>query len=137
MPNTSVRDFFTRYARVTMGPEPEQLAEFYDDSFVAAGPKGSAAFKNDELFLKWLRDVRAFNEKTGMTSMHVVGVEEIPLGSKFRVANVTWGATFERLRDRTIPFTISYVLRVTDGGFKVIAYVSHEDQEEAMRRHGL
>ena len=62
-------DYFRRYAAVSLGPEPEKLAEFYDQSFLAAGPKGGAAFRNDAAFLDWLRQVHDFNVRTGLTSM--------------------------------------------------------------------
>ena len=60
-----LHDFFQRYALVSLGSEPEQLAGFYDSSFLAAGPKGAAAFRNDEAFLAWLREVHAFNVRRG------------------------------------------------------------------------
>jgi len=55
-------EFFERYSRASLGPEPERLAELYDASFLAAGPRGSAAFRNDESFLEWLRQT---SEETG------------------------------------------------------------------------
>jgi len=67
----TLRDYFRQYARVSLGSEPEKLADFYDTSFLAAGPKGGATFKNDESFLAWLRELRAFNVKSGMISMAV------------------------------------------------------------------
>jgi hypothetical protein len=129
--------FFARYASVALGDEPTKLAEFYDQSFLAAGPKGGAAFKNDESFLAWLRDLRAFNVKTGMTSMDVREVRESPIGAGYSLVGVDWAATFRRTGSTPIAFTISYLLHDADDALKVAAYISHEDQEEVMRAHGL
>lgn len=131
------RDFFRRYALVSLGPEPEKLAGVYDASFLAAGPKGGAAFRNDEAFLAWLREVRAFNLKSGMTSMEAGGIEETPVGGGYTLVTVEWAATFRRTADAPIRFRISYLLRLTEEGPRIAAYISHEDQEEVMRASGL
>lgn len=132
-----LRDWFERYARVSLGPEPEKLVDFYDASFVAAGPKGGAAFTNDESFVAWLRNLRAFNEERGMTSLAVDGVGETPVSADYTLVTVAWAATFRRTGDTPIRFSISYLLRTSGESPKVAAYVSHEDEEETMRAHGL
>jgi hypothetical protein len=135
--NENRRDYFQRYAALSLGSEPEKLAAFYDTSFLAAGPKGGAAFRNDESFVAWLRELHAFNVRTGMTSMTVGGTEETPIGAGYSLVTVTWAATFRQTGASPIRFTISYLLRESESGPKVAAYISHEDQEDAMRAHGL
>jgi hypothetical protein len=130
-------DFFRRYASVSLGPEPQKLADFYDASFLAAGPKGGAAFNNDGAFLSWLREVHAFNVASGMTALSVGGIDETTVSADYTLVTVKWSATFQRTGDRTIGFSISYLLRQSDEGLKIAAYVSHEDQEDAMRANGL
>jgi hypothetical protein len=93
-------DFFRQYALVSLGPEPEKLADFYDTSFLAAGPRGGAAFKNDESFLAWLREVHTFNVRSGMTSMTVGTVAETPVSAEYSLVTVEWATTFSR---RAIP----------------------------------
>lgn len=132
-----LRDYFQRYAHISFGPDIAQLVQFYEDSFVAAGPKGSAAFRNDESFVKWLRELHAFNEKSGMTSMSVHEVSETSVGGGYTFVAVTWAATFEQTGKEVIRFRISYLLRESDATWKIVAYVSHEDQEETMRAKGL
>lgn len=131
------RDFFRRYALVSLGPEPEKLAEFYDTSFLAAGPRGGAAFRNDEAFLAWLRQAHTFNMTNGMTSMTVGEVRQTPVSDDYTLVTVDWVATFQRTGDAPLQFSISYLLRQSGKDWKVAAYISHEDQEEAMRARGL
>ncbi len=132
-----LHEYFRRYASLSLGPDPTKLAELYDVSFLAAGPKGGAAFRNDESFLAWLREVHAFNVRTGMTSLVVGEIREIPVGAGYTLVTVTWAATFERTGATPIRFAISYLLRDAEPHPKVAAYISHDDQEDAMRAHGL
>lgn len=132
-----LREFFRRYATLSLGSDPEKLAELYDQSFLAAGPKGGAAFRNDEAFLDWLRQVHDFNVKSGMASIAAEEIDEIRISADYILVTVKWAARFQKSGDAPIRFTISYLLRQADNGYKVAAYVSHEDQEAAMRAHGL
>lgn len=130
-------EFFRRYSRSSLGPEPESLADLYDASFLAAGPRGGAAFRNDEAFLEWLRQMNEGNRLSGMTTMAVDEIVETPLSDAYTIATVTWAATFRRTGDEPIRFRISYILRQADDTLKVAAFISHEDQEEVMKAHGL
>ena len=129
--------FFTGYAAAALGDKPELLAALYAQSFLAAGPEGSAAFKNDDAFLQWLSQVHDFNRATGMTGMEVASVDEYRLSDLFTVATVSWGATFRKTGNEVILFKISYIVQRTDGSYRVLGYVSHEDQMSVMRAKGL
>jgi hypothetical protein len=129
--------FFQRYASISIGPAPEKLADFYDASFLAAGPQGVAAFQNDDAFLGWLRQVHQFNAQTGMTALEAIDVRDTPISNDYALATVRWGARFSKTGEELIEFEISYLLRLTGGGPKVAAYISHEDQEAVMRSRGL
>ena len=135
--DAELRELFERYSRAALGADPTAVAAFYDASFLAAGPKGSAAFRNDDAFLAWLREVHAFNVRSGMGSMNVAAIDELPIGGGFTLATVEWEAVFERTGATPIPFRISYVLRQMPDGMKIAAYISHVDQEETMRANGL
>lgn len=136
-PTEEFREYFQRYAAVSLGPDPEQLADFYDESFLTAGPRGGVTFKNDDAFLAWLRQVHDFNATTGMTALAVEDIEQIPVSADYALVTVKWSATFQKLGSEPIRFNISYLLRRTETGHRISAYVSHEDQEEAMRANGL
>lgn len=133
----TLRDFFQRYARVSLSAEPEHLADCYEPGFLAAGPGGGAVFRNDASFLQWLREVHAFNEASGMIALAPGAIREAPVGAGYTLVDVEWAAIFRRTGDTPIRFTISYLLRESGETLKIAAYISHEDQEEAMRAHGL
>jgi hypothetical protein len=120
-----LEQLFREYGDRSMGPEPKRIAAFYAEQFIVAGPPGSAVFANDDRFLEWLAQLKAFNQRSGMTSMSVVTLAEpLRLSEKHLLATVTWGARFEKTGDRLIQFTIAYLLETSGDGWKILAYVS-------------
>ena len=72
-----------------------------------------------------------------MTSMTPEDVAPIQVSAEYTLVTVRWAAKFQKSGDAPIRFSVSYLLREFEAGYKVAAYVSHEDQEDAMRAHGL
>lgn len=86
---TLLATFFEAYASAALRDDPHALAAMYAPTFLVAGPKGSQAFANDGRFLDWLREVRAFNQKAGMTSLRPIAVDQHPLSQAHTLATVT------------------------------------------------
>lgn len=128
--------WFEGYAADGDREDPSPLAARYGAAFLGASPAGSATWPNDGAFLDWLRRVRAGNHAAGLTSLRVAATREVPLGEAFALVTVTWEARYRATDDRPLRFEVSYLL-ATAGEPKVLAFVAHEDQEEAMRREGL
>ncbi|MPZ47795.1 MAG: hypothetical protein GEU75_00490 [Dehalococcoidia bacterium] len=137
MNSDGLEQFFHDYANASMAGDPAAIAAFYAESFVAAGPKGSAAFQNDDKFLDWLRQLHDFNQQTGMRAMEVVSVSDSAISEHYILARVGWGAKFEKTGDELISFDISYILYTAPETPKIVAYISHEDQEDQMRQLNL
>jgi hypothetical protein len=133
----SPREFFDRYAELSIGPRPEDLARLYAPTFIVGGPQGSQAFTNDSRFLDWLRQLGEFNRQHGMRSLAVVTIRDVTLSPVHMLATVTWGARFEKTGDRLITFEISYLLEQAAESWKVLSYVSRSDQMEEMKKEGL
>lgn len=133
----NVRDFFEAYAKASSGDNPHSIAAFYAQDFMAAGPKGAMTFKNDKGFIAWLSDLINFNRQTGMGEMKVSNVNQEPIGDSFTNARVTWATTFKKLGDEVIRFDINYILYHPADEYKIVMYISHEDQEEVMKSKNL
>jgi hypothetical protein len=130
------REWFAGYAADALSDDVAALAVRYAPSFLVAAPGTSETYRNDGRFLDWLRTVVAANRKAGMRSLEVVDLQELPLGDRHALVTVTWGARFARTGDRRTDFRISYVL--ADGSSpRILGYVSHEDQEQAMKAAGI
>jgi len=135
---TTLMAYFRDYAASSAEPSAARIAAFYADSFIVAGPRGSAVFKNDTNFLDWLRHLYEFNQQVGLVSMDVVSVEEpSPLSPLHVLTTVVWGARFRKIRDQLITFRITYLLENSNDHWKIIAYISEKDQETEMRKFGL
>ena len=136
-PGKTLRSFFDQYAQATNKMKPSTVAGFYADNFIVAGPKGNMAYRNDEKFLQWLEELKDFNQKTGMGSMRIVNYGESAVSPHYLMATVEWGVTFEKTGDELITFDITYFVDVTGKMPRIIMYISHEDQEDAMKERGL
>ena len=102
----SLNGFFSRYAELSLGPQPEELAGVYAPTFIVGGPSGSRAFANDVRFVEWLRQVAHFNRQHGMRSLTAMSIRDTALSPLHTLATVRWGARFEKTGDRIIEFEI-------------------------------
>lgn len=134
---SNVKKFFEAYADISVSGNVENNATFYSESFSVIVPNRSYIYNNDSEFLKWLRSVHAFNQKTGLIQMIVQEVTVNPFGKNAIHASVTWGAIYEKTKDEVIEFTIHYLLQRQDSELKIVLYSSDGDQEEVMQRKGL
>jgi len=133
----TVEQFFAHYAALSMGDDDRAMAALYAPSFFVAGPNGSMTFANDERFLEWLAQVRAFNRQHGMRGVSLAAVQETALSPLHVLAQVRWRARFEKTGDRAVEFDIAYLIERTGDSWRVLGYVSARDQEEEMRALGL
>jgi hypothetical protein len=136
-PTTELTSFFERYAQISTGSQPDALAPLYAPTFIVGGPKGSQAFTNDASFLTWLRQVADGIRAAGLRSMRPLEVSGQALSAIHMLATVRWGAQFAKTGDRVIAFTIAYLLERKNDAWLILAYLSEEDQEDAMKREGL
>jgi hypothetical protein len=133
----SLDRFFSRYAELSMGPQPEALASLYAPTFIVGGPEGSQAFTNDARFVEWLRQVADFNRQHGMLALMAVSIREVTVSPLHTLAAVIWGTRFEKTGSRVIQFEISYLLERTGDEWRILLYISRSDQNAEMAKEGL
>ena len=109
-------------------------ANFYSENFIAAGPSGSIAFKNDKKFLTWLKQVQKFNYQSGLQDMRVNKISSSPIGEFYTQAKVRWAARFKKTKKELVKFEITYVLYHPTENLKIVMYISHEDPGELMKK---
>jgi len=133
-----LEEMFWAYGGASMGGVPENVAAFYTQEFFVAHPGGSGTFRNDAGFLGWLGQVWEMNHKSGMTAMDLVSVgKPLRLSPTHVLVQVEWGARFAKTGDRAIPFRIAYLLEHRGDRWRILGYVSEEDQQTAMRMGGV
>jgi hypothetical protein len=133
----NVRAFFEEYAIASLHGKPKDVALYYSNNFMVATKQEAKSFVNDEKFLEWLEGIFTFNKKSGLQEMKVIEVSSTDIGQYHINATVTWGAKFLKKPDEQIQFDIHYLLNCFDEQFKIILYISEEDQEELMASKGL
>ena len=129
----NIEQFFQNYSRASLSGESSDIAAFYDKEFLIVSVDKTVAFKNDEAFIKWLDEVHEFNKEAGLQKMTVKHLEESQLGDSFLKVTVTWEATFSKNPNEPIPFDIHYIINVSKTSYKIVMYISEENQEELMR----
>lgn len=129
----ALKKFFEDYAVVSMSGDAEKLSEYYAEHFIIASKDQSSVFNNDTKFIDWLKEVSKFNQKTGLIKMIVKNVNADEFGKDFHKASVTWVAIFSAKPEEEIEFDIHYILSETEGKFKIVLYVSDDDQEALMK----
>lgn len=133
----TIRKFFKEYASTSLRGKAKELAKFYADNFMIATKAAASAFKNDKKFIEWLNGVAEFNQKAGLQKMEVKKVKSVSIGEYHAQATVTWVTVFEKNPTEEISFDIHYILNKIGKDFKIVLYISEEDQEELMKKHGL
>lgn len=128
--------FFDEYARAAAGDDAEDLASFYDENVLHAGPKGTLGFRNDTRYRSWLTDVLGFNEACGLSALLPTGVGSYDLGPALVIATVQWRALFDRSASPA-EFTVTYLLRRAPDGLRILCVASHADQEDQLRALGV
>ena len=53
------------------------------------------------------------------------------------MVTVHWAVKFEKTGEQVIEFDVSYIVQETNDMMKIILFISHEDEEEAMKKLGL
>lgn len=128
--------FFDEYARAAAGDDAEDMASFYDEDILHAGPKGTLGFHNDARYRSWLTDVLDFNQDCGLAALLPTGVGSYDLGPAFVIATVQWRALFDG-SEKPAEFTVTYLLRRAPDGLRILCAASHEDQEAQLRALGV
>src|SRR6185503_12769982 len=102
----------------------------------SAGPKGMIAQSKSD-FISKAGEAAAFYKSVGQTSAKILSMKEIPVSDYYSLVTVHWGVTFHKTGNKPVEFDVSYLIQHTDEEPKIILFISHEDEEEAMQKMGL
>ena len=130
-----IKALFADYGKSFSALALQDQAQLYADSFIAAGPKGIISQTKDE-FLKNADKAAAFYRKVGQESAEIKSMKETWFSDNYVMVTVHWAAHFKKLA-KPAEFDVSYLVQLTDKKPKIILFISHEDEEEAMKELGL
>lgn len=134
-----VQRFFERYEEGANTFAEAVILEGLAHSFMGADPNGAQVFEVNDEFRKAIPRRRQFFQSIGFLSAHILGVEQSQISADYILAKVRWEMIFEKDgRAHDVRFVITYVLHDAGGAdLKVVFYVSHDDEQKAMREAGL
>lgn len=132
----SIKRLFAEYEKAFNALEVERQVPLFAEHFISAGPRGTIALGRDE-FAKMTSQAAEFYRSVGQTSERILSMEEIPISNEYSMVKVHWGVTFRKTGDKLIEFDVTYFIQETGPDPKIIMFVAHQDEEEAMSKLGL
>ncbi len=133
MNTTKLEKLFSDYEKSFSRLDIKAIAKDYTDTFISAGPKGTIA-QNKKEFEKKAEEASAFYKSIGQNSAQIISKKIIPISNEYCMVTVHWGVTFEKTGDKLIEFNVSYIVQDINDETKIILFISHEDEEEAMKK---
>ena len=116
----------------------DEVASLYASEFIAAGPAGVMAGKNDDGLKQVMAQGYARYRAMGTKAMRLRDVRISPIDEHHCVAHVAWTATYARndRPDVAIDFDVHYLVQQLDGAPKVFGWVSG-DEQALLKQHGI
>lgn len=112
------------------------IARKYADSFISAGPKGSAVQHRADFEL-YAGQAAEYYRSIGQSSARLISKEILHISNEYCLVTVHWGVTYSKTADELIQFDVSYLVQEQGEELKIILFISHEDEEEVIKKLGL
>lgn len=126
--NALLRDYEKAFDRL----DAEGQASLFAETFISAGPKGTIAQSRDE-FLTMARKAGDYYRSVGQTGAKILHMKETPISEAYTMVAVHWGVTFQKTGDKAIEFDVSYIIQTTGEQPKIIMFITHQDEDQAMK----
>lgn len=136
MDTAPIEKLFLEYEKAFNDLDVKKNAEFFADTFISAGPNGTIAQSKQD-FMQRAEQARAFYKSVGQTSAKIISKNIIPISDQYAMVTVHWGVTFQKTDDKLTEFDVSYIVFQPGNKPSIILFISHEDEQEAMKKLGL
>ena len=136
MDQKKLEKLFEEYEQAFNKLDIAAIGQHYADTFISAGPKGSIA-RDKKDFLDWAKQASDMYKSIGQKSAKILNKKIIPISDEYAMVTVHWGVTFEKTGDEVTEFDVSYIVQQIGNELKIILFITHQDEEEAMKKLGL
>ena len=136
MDNSAIEKLFIEYEKAFNDLDIKRNAEMFSDTFISAGPKGAIA-QGKKDFLAKAAQAAEFYKSVGQRSAKIISKNIVPISDQYVMVTVHWGVAFEKTGDELIEFDVSYIIHEAGDEPKIILFIAHEDEQEAMKKLGL
>ena len=118
--------------------DTDEVAALYASDFIAAGPAGVMAGKNDAQLKQFMVKAYEHYRTLGTKAMRIREVRVSPIDELHCIAHVAWTATYARdgQADTAIDFDVHYFVQRLGDEAKVFGWVSG-DEQALLRKHGI
>jgi hypothetical protein len=132
----ATKKLFKEYEQAFNALDVEKQVPLFAEHFISAGPKGSIAQSRDE-FAKLAGQAAEFYKRVGQTSAKILSMDETVISKEYSMVKVHWGTTFKKTGAQLVEFDVSYFIQNPDTHPKIIMFIAHQDEEQAMKELGL
>ena len=136
MDTAKLENLFIEYEKAFNDLDIKRNAEMFADTFISAGPKGAIA-QGKKDFLEKAAQTAEFYKSVGQTSAKIISKNIIPISDQYVMVTVHWGVTFQKTGNELIEFDVSYIVHDAGAGARIILFIAHEDEQEAMKKLGV
>ena len=130
-----IETLFADYGKSFSTLALQDQAKLYSANFIAAGPKGTISQTRDE-FMKNAEKAADFYRSVGQERAEARSMKETWFSDNYVMVTVHWAVTFKSL-PKPVEFDVSYLVQLTGTEPQIILFISHEDEQEAMKKLGL
>jgi hypothetical protein len=135
MVDKRINALFEDYGKAFSSLALQKTAQLYSETFIGAGPKGIISNTRDE-FIKNADKAAEFYRSVGQEKAEIKSMKETWFSENYVMVTIHWAAHFKSL-DEPVEFDVSYLVQLTEEKPKIILFISHEDEQEVMKKLGL
>lgn len=136
MNTAKLEKLFSDYEKAADKLDLKSITKNYSETFISAGPKGTIA-QNRQEFDSKAEQAAEMYRSLGQKSMKILSKKIVPISNEYAMVTVHWGAMYETTGDDVTEFDVSYFVQDTGGDLKIIMFITHQDEAEAMKKLGL
>ena len=131
-----IKRLFAEYEKAFNALDIEKNAKFFADTFISAGPRGAITNSKEE-FLREAHKATEFYRSVGQQSAKMLSMDEYPISNEYSMVKVHWGVPFRKTGNMLIEFDVSYLVQKTGQEPKIILFIAHQDEQQAMQELSL
>lgn len=132
----AIKRMFMEYEQAFRELDIEKGARFFADTFLSAGPRGTITQSKAE-YLQKASLAADFYRQVGQTSARIITADETPISANYSWVKVLWGVTFRKTGNKLVEFDVSYFIQNTGDEPRIIMFIAHQDEEQAMKELGV
>ena len=136
MSRDQLDNLFKEYETAFDKLDVKTISGYCADSFISAGPKGSITQSRKD-YEKKAEQATKFYKSVGRNSAKIISKRVMPICNDYSMVVVRWGITFDKTGNKLIEFDTSYIIQEIGNEPKIILLISHEDEEEVMKKLAL